>query len=135
MVLDRLRRGGGRKDPKKIPDGLWVKCPSCLQTVFKRLAEERLDTCPECGHHFPMAARRRIEVLLDQQSWQEWDADMVSDDPLKFVDSKAYPARVKEYQNKTGLKEAVLCGRGTIDGGLQLLIDSGGSDHHRQTTL
>jgi acetyl-CoA carboxylase carboxyl transferase subunit beta len=115
MVLDRLRRGGGRRDPKKIPDGLWIKCPSCEETVFKRLAEERLDTCPNCGHHFPMTAARRIETLIDADSWEELDADMSSADPLGFVDSKAYTDRIEQAQAKTGMKDAVVTGLGTMD--------------------
>jgi acetyl-CoA carboxylase carboxyl transferase subunit beta len=116
MVLDRLRWGGGRRDPKKIPDGLWVKCPSCQKTVFKRLVEERLETCPECGHHFPMTAHRRIETLVDAGTWQEWDVGITSIDPLVFTDSQAYPKRIEGAIKKTGLKEAVVCGRGSILG-------------------
>jgi acetyl-CoA carboxylase carboxyl transferase subunit beta len=116
MVLDRLRRGDVRRDPKKIPDGLWVKCPSCLKTVFKRLVEERLETCPECGHHFPMPCESRVANLADAGTWQEWDADLTSADPLCFRDSKPYPARIAENIAKTGLKDAVICGGCTIGG-------------------
>lgn len=116
MVLDRLRWGGGRRDPKKIPDGLWIKCPTCQKTVFKRLVEERLDTCPECGHHFPMTAQRRVETLIDADTWEEWDHSLTSADPLGFVDSKPYPKRIEAARQKTGLNEAVLCGSGCIEG-------------------
>lgn len=116
MVLDRLRRANTGRDPKKIPDGLWVKCPSCAKTVFKRLVEERLDTCPECNHHFRMSARKRIAALIDDGTWQEWDADMSSADPLGFVDGKGYPERIAQQQAKTGLKDAVICGGGKLGG-------------------
>jgi acetyl-CoA carboxylase carboxyl transferase subunit beta len=116
MVLDRLRRHATGRDPKKIPDGLWVKCPACAKTVFKRLVEERLDTCPECNYHFPMPAVRRLQVLLDADTWQEWDADLSSLDPLGFVDTKPYPERVAQALAKTGLKDTVVCGTGQIDG-------------------
>ena len=116
MVLDRLRWGGGRRDPKKIPDGLWVKCPSCQKTVFKRLVEERLDTCPECGHHFPMEARWRIDSLIDEDTWEDWDADLQTGDPLQFVDSQAYPKRIEAAKKKTGLNEAVVTGSGKLSG-------------------
>ncbi|MCK6487668.1 MAG: acetyl-CoA carboxylase, carboxyltransferase subunit beta [Planctomycetes bacterium] len=116
MVLDRLRRANTGRDPKKIPDGLWVKCPSCAKTVFKRLVEERLDTCPECNHHFRMSARKRIAALIDDGTWQEWDADMSSADPLGFVDGKGYPERIAQQQAKTGLKDAVICGGGKLAG-------------------
>jgi acetyl-CoA carboxylase carboxyl transferase subunit beta len=116
MVLDRLRRGAAGRDPKKIPDGLWVKCPACSKTVFKRLVEERMDTCPECNHHFPMAARNRIKSLIDDGSWQEFDSDITSADPLNFVDSKPYLERIIQSQAKSGLKDAVLCGTGNLSG-------------------
>ncbi len=115
MVLDRLRRHAGAKDPKKIPDGLWVKCPSCTKTVFKRLVEERMDTCPECNHHFPMGGAKRIASLIDDGTWTEWDANLVSGDPLGFVDSKPYPERIAQQQAKTGLKDAVQCGTGKMN--------------------
>ena len=116
MVLDRLRSAAGRKDPKKIPDGLWIKCPSCGKTVFKRLMEERLETCPECGHHFPMAGDKRVASLADEGTWEEWDADLTSADPLSFVDSKPYPKRITQNITKTGLNDAVMCGGCTILG-------------------
>jgi acetyl-CoA carboxylase carboxyl transferase subunit beta len=114
MVLDRLRKGTATRDPKKIPDGLWLKCPGCAKTVYKKLVEERLDTCPECNHHFTMSARRRIAALIDDGTFEEWDADMSSADPLAFVDSKPYPERIKAAQAKTGLKDAVVCGHGRL---------------------
>ena len=116
MVLDRLRRSTPNKDPKKIPDGLWIKCPSCAKTVFKRLVEERLDTCPECNHHFRMPASRRISSLIDDGTWTEWDANLVSGDPLGFIDGKPYPERIAQQQAKTGMKDAVLTGTGKIQG-------------------
>jgi len=116
MVLERLRRGAVSKDPKKIPDGLWVKCPSCTKVVFKRLVEERWETCPECNHHFPLPARRRIELLIDEGTFTEIDANLSSGDPLRFVDSKPYPERVRQYQEKTGLTDAVITGLGLIEG-------------------
>ncbi len=116
MVLERLRRHAAGRDPKKIPDGLWVKCPGCAKTVYKRMVEERLDTCPECNFHFPMPAMRRIQVLVDPGTWQEWDAEMSSVDPLKFIDTKPYPERLAQTQAKTGLKDTVVTGTGSLDG-------------------
>ena len=116
MVLERLRRGPAAKDPKKIPDGLWVKCPGCSKTVFKKLIEERLETCPECNHHFPLGARERLASLVDGDAFVEWDAGLSSADPLGFVDSKPYPKRILEQQAKTGLKDALLSGHGPIGG-------------------
>lgn len=123
MVLDRLRRKGATTDPKKIPDGLWIKCKACGKSVFKRLVEEQLDTCPECGNHFPMPADRRISSLIDAGTWQELDADLTSADPLGFVDRQAYPDRIKASQEKTGLKDAILSGSGKLEGfGIALAV-------------
>ena len=116
MVLERLRRGAPGREAKKIPDGLWVKCPGCEKTVFKRLVEERLDTCPECNHHFPMPGVRRIQNLIDDGTWTEFDYGMTSGDPLKFVDSKPYLDRIVQQMAKTGLKDAVICGSGKLAG-------------------
>ncbi len=116
MVLERLRRTTPTKDPKKIPDGLWLKCPGCAKTVFKRLVEERLDTCPECNHHFKMPSRRRVISLIDEGTWTEWDADLTSGDPLGFVDGKSYPERIAQQQAKTGMKDAVVTGTGKLAG-------------------
>ena len=116
MVLERLRRGAPGHEAKKIPDGLWVKCPGCDKTVFKRLVEERLDTCPECNHHFPMPGVRRIQNLIDDGTWTEFDYGMTSGDPLKFVDSKPYLDRIVQQMAKTGLKDAVICGSGKLAG-------------------
>ncbi len=116
MVLERLRKGPAGRDPKKIPDGLWVKCPDCEKTVFKRLVEERDETCPECNHHFPLPAARRIQLLIDDGTWTEIDATMTSGDPLGFVDTKGYAERLKQAQAKTGQKDAVLTGHGTLAG-------------------
>jgi acetyl-CoA carboxylase carboxyl transferase subunit beta len=116
MVLDRLRRNATGKDPKKIPDGLWIKCPGCSKTVFKRLVEERLDTCPECNHHFPMSAAARVALLIDDGTWTELDSTLTSADPLQFNDSKPYPQRILQMQAKTGMKDAILSGAGKING-------------------
>ncbi len=116
MVLDRLRRGSVTKDPKKIPDGLWIKCPGCSKTVYKKLVEERQETCPECNHHFPLQARARIASLVDEDRFEEWDAALSSADPLGFVDSRPYPKRIAEQQAKTGLVDALISGRGPIGG-------------------
>ncbi len=116
MVLDRLRRTAAGRDPKKIPDGLWVKCPACDRTVFKRQVDEGLDTCPHCNHHFPMTAKARIVSLIDEGTWEEWDATVGSTDPLTFTDAKPYLDRIRQSQQKTGLTEAVITGQGAISG-------------------
>lgn len=101
---------------RDIPAGLYLKCEGCAEMVFRKSVEEKLWVCPECNYHCRISANKRIEYTLDEGSFQECCADMTSADPLEFVDRKPYPQRLKEYQEKTGLKDAALVGRGTIEG-------------------
>ena len=73
-----------------VPEGLWLKCPSCSETIYRKSMEEALHTCPSCEYHFRMDARQRIETLVDPGSFEEMDASMAPNDPLKIVDKKAY---------------------------------------------
>jgi acetyl-CoA carboxylase carboxyl transferase subunit beta len=95
-----------------------MRCDGCGATVFRKTVDERLGICPEpgCQHHFYISARRRIELLLDQDSFEEWYGGMQSKDPLEFNDRKPYPARLKDEQKKTGLREACIVGRGYLRG-------------------
>lgn len=99
-----------------ITDGLWIRCEACKRLVYKKAMEERLNVCPECNHHFRIPARRRIEMTLDEGSFEELWADMQPADPLEFTDRISYRERVAAEQKKTGLKEAALVGLGRIDG-------------------
>ncbi len=105
------------KRPKRgVPEGLWKRCPGCQATIFRKEAEKRLDVCPECEYHWYVPARVRIAQVLDQGTFEEWDADLTSADPLEFVDKMPYPRRVEEEQQRTGLREAAVVGTGTIRG-------------------
>lgn len=101
-----------------VPEGLWLRCPGCGSTVFRKQVYKELGICPEanCGHHFYVPARERIEQLLDKDSFEEWFADMQSCDPLGFADSKPYADRLVSEQKKTGLKDACIVGRGYMRG-------------------
>jgi acetyl-CoA carboxylase carboxyl transferase subunit beta len=99
---------------RTIPDGLWMRCDACEQMVYKRDVEQGLWVCPKCQHHFSLSAPQRVSVLLDPDSFQEFDAEIAPADPLGFVDRMPYPARLAEYQRRTGLREAVVIGRGKI---------------------
>jgi acetyl-CoA carboxylase carboxyl transferase subunit beta len=107
-VLKRPKRG--------VPEGLWKRCPGCQATIFRKEAEKRLGVCPECDYHWYVPARQRIAQVLDEGTFEEWDADLSSADPLEFVDSKPYPQRIQEEQQRTGLNEAAVVGTGTIRG-------------------
>jgi acetyl-CoA carboxylase carboxyl transferase subunit beta len=100
---------------KEIPDGLWTKCKACGEVIYSRTLQETLWVCPSCNYHFRIAARKIIELLLDDGRLEEYDANLSSGDPLHFRDSKKYPDRIRSSQQKTGLKDAVICGIGSVD--------------------
>jgi len=103
------------KWPKRgVPEGLWRRCPGCQQTIFRKEAEKRLGVCPECDYHWYVPARQRIEQVLDEGTFEEWDADLQTCDPLEFVDKMPYPQRIQEEQQQTGLREAAVVGTGMI---------------------
>ncbi len=96
-------------------EGLWVKCESCRAIVFRKDLETNLYVCPKCQFHFKVNAKQRLEMLLDGR-WTEHDAGMTSTDPLKFVDTKAYAARLKDARKKLGMNDAVVTAEGTLNG-------------------
>jgi acetyl-CoA carboxylase carboxyl transferase subunit beta len=104
-----------REEPKSS-DQLWVKCNSCNEIIYRKVIERNLQVCPKCNYHFQIPARRRIDSVADPGTFIEYDRDLVSTDPIEFKDSKRYPSRVKESQDKTGQKDAILCGEATIEG-------------------
>ncbi|HWI40475.1 MAG TPA: acetyl-CoA carboxylase, carboxyltransferase subunit beta [Verrucomicrobiae bacterium] len=107
-----------QSDEKRVnvPAGLWIKCQSCSETVYSKDLESNLNVCPKCGFHGRVSARTRIEILLDEGSFVEHDASMVSVDFLEFKDSKSYAGRIKAAVDKGGSKDAVICGSGAIEG-------------------
>jgi acetyl-CoA carboxylase carboxyl transferase subunit beta len=105
-----------RPGKRGVPAGLWIRCDSCKNTVYKGQVEKNLGLCPDCGHHFYVSAQTRIEQLLDQDSFEEWWPGMVSVDPLGFVDSKPYRDRLVAEQKKTGMTDACVVGRGYMRG-------------------
>lgn len=103
------------KRPKRgVPEGLWLRCPGCQATVFRKEVDARHGLCPECDYHFYISAADRIRQMLDDGTFEEWDADLLPTDPLHFADKKPYCDRLKAEQARTGLKEAALCGTGMI---------------------
>ena len=100
---------------KEMPEGLWTKCPGCSAYAFNKELESRQMVCKECGHHFGITAHQRIQHLLDEGSWEEFDVNVAPVDILKFTGANSYADQLKKYQKKTGLKEGVVCGLGRID--------------------
>ncbi len=99
---------------KELPSHLWTQCPDCGEMLFNKQLARNMSVCPKCDHHFRIRARERIEMLVDKGSFEERDADVTSDDPLGFVDSRPYPQRVEAARVKSGSREAVICGSARI---------------------
>jgi len=100
---------------KDMPADLWTKCPDCSQLIYNKALEENQKVCPKCNYHFVMSALERIKLLLDKDSFKEIDSDMRSVDILKFKGVKSYLDKIQEDSKATGLKEAVLTGKGKLD--------------------
>jgi acetyl-CoA carboxylase carboxyl transferase subunit beta len=105
-----------KREDTKFFDELWLKCKSCNEMIYRRVVERNLQVCPKCNYHFQIPARKRIECLVDPGTFLEYDSGLSSADPLEFKDSKKYPHRVKESQETTGQKDAVICGEATFEG-------------------
>ena len=100
----------------KIPEGLWVKCNHCREIIYRKELERNLRVCPKCDYHFPIPVERRLQLMLDEESFKEWDQGVYPLDPLNFKDSLRYRDRLKTTQDKTGYKDAILLGEGLIQG-------------------
>ncbi|MBD3403719.1 acetyl-CoA carboxylase carboxyltransferase subunit beta [candidate division GN15 bacterium] len=110
------KTGLATQEKKNIPEGLWTKCPSCGEIVYSKKMEQLLWVCPSCSYHFRISSRKYIQMLLDAGHLEEHDVNLVSEDPLKFKDSKRYPDRIKAAREKTGQNDGVIAGIGEIDG-------------------
>jgi len=103
--------------PKRgVPEGLWIRCPQCKATIFRKEAEGRFNVCPECDYHFYVPALDRIAQLLDEDSFEEWFPELRPCDPLAFKDRILYGERIKAEQAKTGMNDAARVGKGFIRG-------------------
>ena len=97
-------------------EGLWVKCDNCRQIIWKKDLEENANVCPKGDKHFRIDARTRLAQLLDDNQYEVFDSNLVSTDPLKFVDLKAYRSRLQVAQRETGLKDAIINAQGKLNG-------------------
>jgi acetyl-CoA carboxylase carboxyl transferase subunit beta len=100
--------------PSRVPEGLWVKCPSCSQVLYHKDLVANLQVCPKCAHHFRINARERLRVLFDGE-WVEYDTHLRSLDPLSFTGTKPYRAQLQSAMKATGLKDAVVVASGAIE--------------------
>jgi acetyl-CoA carboxylase carboxyl transferase subunit beta len=97
-------------------EGIWNRCDVCGEVVYKAEWERNWNVCPACGHHEPLPARRRFDLVLDPGSFQELDSDLTPQDPLGFVDAKKYRDRLRSTFKATGLRDAFISGVGNVDG-------------------
>ena len=112
MAFFRKRSVSDLGEKKKdMPEGLWVKCPSCGESLYEQTLAKNLRVCMHCNHHFTLNSDERIASLVDEGSFREIDAELDSVNALGFKD---YLGKVKAYQNKTGIHEAVVTGKATI---------------------
>jgi acetyl-CoA carboxylase carboxyl transferase subunit beta len=114
-----FKRQSGELDPsgeKKIrTEGLWVKCENCRQIIWKKDLEENLNVCPKCGKHFRIDARTRLAQFFDNGEYETFSENLLSNDPLRFVDLKPYSERLRKAQEETGLNDAVINARGNLN--------------------
>lgn len=103
-------------DRLEIPGGLWVKCPGCSEIIYAKELERHRNVCPKCDYHFRLSVDQRLELICDRNSFQEFDADLRTTDPLNFKDSIRYRERVKRAEKKAGTADAVRTGRARIEG-------------------
>jgi acetyl-CoA carboxylase carboxyl transferase subunit beta len=99
----------------RVPEGLWVKCPSCAQVIYNKDLSANQRVCPKCAHHFRIGAADRLRGLFDGGSWTEHDAGLMSNDPLQFADTKAYKDRLRSTIASTGMNDAAIVATGKID--------------------
>ncbi|MDB5343772.1 MAG: acetyl-CoA carboxylase, carboxyl transferase, beta subunit [Schlesneria sp.] len=115
-MSDADQSGEVPRKKRGVPEGLWISCEDCKNTVFRKQVEKNLFLCPDCNYHFTVPGRIRIQQLLDEDSFEEWFTNLKPKDPLGFVDTKPYKDRLIAEQKKSGLTEACIAGRGYMRG-------------------
>jgi acetyl-CoA carboxylase carboxyl transferase subunit beta len=115
----REEEGKGEKEKRDEPkffEDLWLKCNSCNEIIYRKVIERNLQVCPKCNYHFQIPVRKRIDCLVDPDTFIEYDVDLTPTDPLEFKDLKRYTHRIQESQKATGQKDAIICGEAKIEG-------------------
>ena len=118
MALERWfrRNRPTRSDDDQSPAGLWLKCDECQAQIYRKDLVANLYLCPECGHHYRMPVDARIESLADEDTFERWSGALTPTDPLEFVDTEGYPARMERVQEKQGRPDAIVTGAARLDG-------------------
>jgi acetyl-CoA carboxylase carboxyl transferase subunit beta len=104
----------GKRAKRGVPEGLWIRCPGCSASIYRKEAEKLLNVCPQCEYHFYVSALDRIRQVLDDGTFEEWDGHLKPADPLEFADQKPYKERLTAEQKRTGLSDAAMTGGGMI---------------------
>ena len=99
---------------RDIPDGLWLKCPGCQEIIFKQELDNNLGVCPKCDYHFQMPRLDRINMFMEDGTFEEWDTDLYSVDTLSFTGTASYANKLEENMRKTGFHDAISIGRGRM---------------------
>ncbi|MBA3482055.1 MAG: acetyl-CoA carboxylase carboxyltransferase subunit beta [Pirellulales bacterium] len=107
-------KGKTPREKRGVPSGLWLKCEDCGEMLFRKAVEAVFNVCEKCGYHMYLGAQGRIQSMLDEGTFEEWDGDLQPVDPLGFNDKKPYAERLIAEQKRTGLRDAVLTGTGMI---------------------
>jgi acetyl-CoA carboxylase carboxyl transferase subunit beta len=111
---------GANRDPEssksKVPDGLWNNCPACEAILYQPELEKSLFVCPKCDHHLRIGARTRMAIFFDGGTFDEIATKITTKDVLKFKDTKSYSQRIKEAVSNTGEEEAIVIGKGKLEG-------------------
>lgn len=106
----------------KVPEGLWVKCNSCKEIIYRKELDKNLKVCPKCNYHFRISAKERISLLADEGSFNEIGENLASSDPLNFKDQIPYKERLAASYSKTNIREAAIAGNTLIGGNPVMLV-------------
>jgi acetyl-CoA carboxylase carboxyl transferase subunit beta len=107
-------------DKSRVPEGLWVKCPTCAHIIYNKDLAASLSVCTKCSHHFRLTAAERLRTLFDGD-WREYDSGLTSTDPLQFTDTKPYRKRLDASIAGTGLNDAIITASGRL-GGIECVV-------------
>ena len=117
MIVDKIKKREPTAKRKTanidIPVGKWIKCDECKEIIYRDTLRENLSICPNCGHYFRMHINKRLELVIDEGTYKKFDLNIETTNPLQIEE---YPKKLKTLRKKTGIKEAVACGTGKING-------------------
>ncbi len=118
MIIDKIKKRenkalNNKKSNIDIPIGKWVKCDKCKEIIYKETIRNNFSVCPNCGHYFRMHIGKRLETIIDKDTYKRFDLNIDTNNPLDLED---YPKKLKSLREKTGLEEAIACGTGKING-------------------